>query len=135
MRILIGLLEHMGDIVACEPVSRHLKSNYPRAHLTWAVSPRYRELIDTNPYIDETMPLQCLTEWIILTKHSSAYDKIVDLHVNYRICQCCGIPLIKQTGNPFVNAYQWLDYGTLQEAFTLGAGLPALSQQPNIYLK
>ncbi len=135
MRILVGLIEHMGDIVACEPVSRYLKSRNAGAHLTWAVSPAYRELIDTNPYIDETMLLECLTDWIKLTKHSSCYNKIVDLHVNYRMCQHCGIPLIKSKGNPFVNLYEWFDYGTLQEAFTLGAGLPALSDQPKLYLK
>ena len=132
MRILVGLIEHMGDIIACEPVSRYLKVNHPAAHLTWAVSLAYRELIDTNPYIDQTLALECLTDWIKLTKHSS-YDKIVDLHVNYRICQHCGIPLIKEKGNPFVNVYEWFDYGTLQEAFTRGAGLPALSAQPNLY--
>lgn len=134
MRILVGLLEHMGDIVACEPVSRYLKTHHPTSHLAWAVSPAYRELIDTNPYIDQTMVLECLTDWIKLTKHSS-YDKIVDLHINYRICQHCGIPLVKERGNPFVNVYEWFDYGTLQEAFTLGADLPPLSAQPNLYLK
>jgi len=134
MRILIGLIEHLGDIVACEPVSRYLKYKNPGAQLTWAVAPAYRELIDTNPYIDETLELQCLTDWIKLTKHGS-YDEIVDLHVNYRICQHCGIPLVKERGNPFVNVYEWFDYGTLQEAFTLGAGLPPLSAQPNVYLK
>lgn len=134
MHILVGLMEHMGDIIACEPVSRYLKANHPAASLTWAVSPAYRELVDTNPYIDQTLVLECLTDWIKLTKHSS-YEKIVDLHVNYRVCQHCGIPLIKETGNPFVNVYEWFDYGTIQEAFTLGAGLPALSAQPNLYLK
>ena len=134
MRILVGLIEHMGDIIACEPVSRYLKAAHPAAHLTWAVSAAYRELADTNPYIDQTLVLECLTDWIKLTKHSS-WDNIVDLHINYRICQHCGIPLIKEKGNPFVNVYEWFDHGTLQEAFTLGAGLPALSAQPNLYLK
>ena len=134
MRILVGLIEHLGDIVACEPVSRYLRANHPGAHLAWAVSHAYRELIDTNPYIDETVELECLTDWIKLTKHDS-FDKIVDLHVNYRVCPHCLIPLVKDKGNPFVNAYEWFDYGTLQEAFSLGAGLPALSGQPKLYLK
>jgi ADP-heptose:LPS heptosyltransferase len=134
MNILIGLLEHMGDIVACEPVSRYLKTNHPEAQLTWAVLPAYRELIDTNPHIDNTLTLECLTEWIKLTRHS-VYDLVVDLHVNYRVCQHCGIPLIKECGNPFVNVYEWFDYGSLLEAFSVGAGLPRLSAQPNLYLK
>lgn len=134
MHLLVGLLEHMGDIVACEPVSRYLKAHYPTAHLTWAVSTPYRELIDTNPFVDETLVLECLTDWIKLTKHGF-YDKVVDLHVNYRICQHCRIPLVKETGNPFVNAYRWYDYGTLLESFTLGAGLPPLCAAPQLYLQ
>ncbi|HTZ35084.1 MAG TPA: glycoside hydrolase family 99-like domain-containing protein [Stellaceae bacterium] len=134
MRILVGLIEHMGDIVACEPVARYLKLNHPAAQLTWAVSPAYRELVDTNPHIDETLPVDCLTDWIKLTKHGG-YDQIVDLHVNYRVCEHCRIPLIKQTGNAFVNVYEWFDYGTLQEALSLGAGLPPLAAQPQLYLK
>jgi len=133
MRILVGLLEHLGDIVACEPVARHLKKAYPGAHVTWAVSPVFRDLIDSNPNVDETITLECLTDWIKLTKHKT-YDKIVDLHVNYRICQHCGISLVKEHGHPFVSVYEWLDYGTLLEAFSLGAGLPVLTAAPRLYL-
>lgn len=133
MRILVGLIEHMGDIVACEPVARYLKFNHPHAHLAWAVSPSYRELIDTNPYIDETITLDCLTDWIKLSNHHS-FDKIVDLHVNYRICDHCQVPLVKRTGNPFVNVYEWFDHGAILEAFSIGAGLPGLSAQPHLHL-
>ena len=60
MQILIGLLEHLGDVVACEPVVRHIKHEYPGATLVWAIMPNYRELIDSNPLIDETIVLDCL---------------------------------------------------------------------------
>lgn len=133
MRILIGLIEHMGDIVACEPVARYLKLNHPEAHISWAVGPAYRELIDTNPFVDQTIPLDCLTEWIRLQSHGE-YDKIIDLHANYRGCPHCKIPLIKQHGNPFVTVHEWFDHGALLEAFALGAGLPRLSAQPQMYL-
>jgi ADP-heptose:LPS heptosyltransferase len=134
MKILIGLIEHFGDVVACEPVSRYLRSKYPTAHLAWAIKKPYRELIDANPQIDETLVLECLTEWIRLSRHTK-YDLVVDLHVNYRVCECCRIPLMKEHGNTFVNAYEWLDYGALLEAFSVGAGLPRLSAQPRVYLK
>jgi ADP-heptose:LPS heptosyltransferase len=134
MRILVGLLEHIGDIVACEPVVRYLRLEYPGSHIAWAVSPVFRELIDTNPHIDQTVVLECLTDWIKLTKHR-AYDKVVDLHVSGRVCQHCGIPLVKSSGNPFVNIYEWFDYGSLVEAFTIGAGLPRITGQPRLYLQ
>ncbi len=133
MQILIGLLEHMGDIVACEPVARYLKFNHPTAHIAWAVHPAFRELVDTNPFIDETITLDCLTDWMKLRSHTSS-DKIIDLHANYRICQHCLIPLVKRHGNPFVTVYDWFDHGALLEAFSVGAGLPRLSAQPRLYV-
>jgi ADP-heptose:LPS heptosyltransferase len=133
MRIIIGLIEHIGDIIACEPVSRYVRDKYPEAELSWAVVTPYRELIDTNPHIDHTVELECLTDWIKLTKHDS-YDEIIDLHVNYRVCEHCRIPLVKERGNPFVNAFEWFDHGALLEAFSHGAGLPKLSAAPKLYL-
>lgn len=133
MKVLIGLIEHFGDIVACEPVARYVRAEHPQAHISWAVQRPFRELIDSNPNIDETIPLDCMTDWIKLSKHGK-YDEIVDLHVNLRICECCRVPLIKDRGNPFVNVYEWFDYGAILEAFCLGAGLPRLSAQPQVYL-
>ena len=111
-KILIGLIEHLGDIAACEPVARYLKNKYPESKISWVVSENYRELIDTNPNIDETILVDCLTDWIKLANHGK-YDKIIDLHVNYRVCPHCKIPLVKTTGNPFVNAFEWFDYGSI----------------------
>ena len=133
MRVIIGLMEHIGDIVACEPVSRYVRQKYPNAHIAWAVSGRYRDLIDSNPEINETVVLSCLTDWVRLTKHES-WDEVIDLHVNHRVCDCCRVPLVKTTGNPFVNAWEWLDHGGLLEAFSQGAGLPKLSAQPRLYV-
>ncbi|WP_321900026.1 glycoside hydrolase family 99-like domain-containing protein [Paraburkholderia heleia] len=133
MRTVIGLVEHIGDIVACEPVARYLKMKYPGSTVAWVVNKAYRELIDSNPYVDETVAVDCLTDWIKISRHGG-YDKVVDLHVNYRVCSHCRVPLIKEHGNPFINAYEWLDYGALLEAFTMGAGLPKLSAAPRLYI-
>ncbi|HUC17010.1 MAG TPA: glycoside hydrolase family 99-like domain-containing protein [Acetobacteraceae bacterium] len=132
--IAIGLVEHLGDIVACEPVVRHLKEANPGATVCWVVRAPYRELLDSNPHIDAVIVVECLTEWMIIKNHHR-YDQVVDLHVNYRICSCCGIPLIKNRGNPFVDGQIWLDHGNLLESFSQGAGLPKLSGQPRVYIQ
>jgi len=80
-RIVIGLIELIGDIIACEPVARYLKLNHPNDHLCWVVRPEFREIIDTNPYIDETITVDCLTDWMKLAAHGG-YDQVFDLHVN-----------------------------------------------------
>ena len=96
--VYVGLTEHLGDIIACEPVSRYLKSVYPDRPLIWVARPLYAEVLATNPHIDHFHAVDCLTEWIRLSKHVRDESVIVDLHVNYRVCECCGIPLVKATG-------------------------------------
>jgi len=133
MKILVALIEHIGDIIACEPVARYLKKKFPESNLTWIISRKFRPLVAHNPFIDHVIEVECLTDWIKIANHTDA-DLVVDLHVNYRVCECCRIPLIKRHGNPFVSAYEWLDYGPLLQAFSIGAGLPPISAAPKIYL-
>ena len=130
----IGLVEHMGDIVACEPVVRYLRQEHPTDHIVWCVREDYRELIDNNPHIDETMVVGCLTEWIILC-NLLVFDEIIDLHINARVCPTCLIPLKKTRGNLFVNEHTYFHFGTLLSGFAQGAGLPALIDGPKVYLE
>lgn len=132
-QIGIGLIEHLGDIVACEPVVRHIKQEHPDAEISWVVRESYRELIDANPLIDRTIAVDCLTDWIKLQAHKF-FDEVIDLHVNGRICQHCGIPLLKQVGDPSITGDNYFQYGSLLESFCLAAGLPALTESPRVYV-
>ena len=131
--IAIGLIEHFGDIVACEPVSRYLRNEYPSAYILWAVKEPYKELIDNNPYIDETLIVNCLTEWITLSD-SGIFNKVIDLHVNNRICSVCKIPLQKKNGNVDINVHNYYNYGSLLKSFCEGADLPLLDDTPRVYI-
>ncbi len=129
----IGLVEHMGDIVACEPVARYLRAENPEARILWCVREPYRELIDTNPNVDETLVVRCCTEWIALAE-SGCFDEVVDLHINGRICPTCRVPLVKRKGNLDVAELTYLNYGGLLTAFSIGAGLPPLTDAPRVYI-
>ncbi len=131
--VVIGLIEHMGDIVACEPVSRFVRDKYPGSYIVWVVSERYRELIDTNPYIDETYTVSCLTEWIMF-KNSKLFNEVIDLHIQDRVCPTCNIPLPKKTGRVDITLDNYYNHGNLLSAFTQNAGLPILEDKPNVYI-
>ena len=131
--IAVGLTEHFGDIVACEPVSRFLRENHPEAHIVWVVNERYRELVDTNPNIDETLAVRCLTEWITLAD-SGVFDKIIDLHVNRKSCPVCKVALQKSSGNTDITEETYYSHGSLLQAFCKGAGLQELNDAPRVYI-
>lgn len=132
-RIAIGLIEHIGDIVATEPVTRYLRKHYPQAEINWIVKEEYRELIDSNPNVDRTITVDCLTDWIKIVAHKT-FEIYFDLHVNGRICQQCRVPLKKIDGNPLVTGDNYFNYGSLLEAFSIGAGLPAIREAPLLYI-
>ncbi len=133
VRIGIGLVEHFGDIVACEPVSRYLRKKHPHAEIFWVVREPFRELIDHNPNVDQTIAVDCLTDWLKWRAHG-AFDQVVDLHVNDRICQHCLIPLHKTDGNAAITGDNHFHQGNLLKAFSVSAGLPPLDEPPRVYI-
>lgn len=132
-RIAIGLVEHIGDIIACEPVARFVRRANPDAEICWVVDKRYRELIDANPDVDTTIAVDCLTDWIKLLSHE-VFDEYIDLHVNGHMCRPCGVPLRKRVGDRNVTGETYFFHGSLLEAFCLGAGLPPLREPPQLQI-
>ncbi len=45
----------LGDIVHTLPVLKLLRRRYPRAHLTWLISPAFVSLIEKHPNLDSTL--------------------------------------------------------------------------------
>lgn len=131
--IAIGLIEHFGDIVACEPVSRYVRQKYPQAYIVWCARKPYQELIDNNPYVDQALAIHCLTEWMFLAK-SGLFDEVIDLHIQDRYCLVCRIPLKKTKGNTAINWGNYYDFGSLLSSFSQSAGIPDLHEQPKIYI-
>jgi glycosyltransferase involved in cell wall biosynthesis/GT2 family glycosyltransferase/tetratricopeptide (TPR) repeat protein/ADP-heptose:LPS heptosyltransferase len=132
-KIGIGLVEHMGDIIACEPVIKHLKKVYPEGYYIWVTKKKYGELVEHHPLINQVIKVDCLGDWIKLTK-DNFFDEIVDLHVNKRRCTSTGMILNKLKGNPDVDVDHYYTFGCLLSAFSLGAGLPPLNEKPELFI-
>ncbi len=54
--ILVIRLSAMGDIIHTLPAAISLKKNFPHRKLAWLVAPRWKALLEGNPYIDELIP-------------------------------------------------------------------------------
>ncbi len=54
--ILIIRLGAMGDVIHALPAAATLKQSFPDRKTIWLVSPRWRPLLEGNPFIDELMP-------------------------------------------------------------------------------
>lgn len=131
--ILVCLLEHLGDVIACEPIARHLKERNPNAYIVWGVKKTYRELIDSNPHVDMTLIIHCMTVRMRLMA-IGLFDEIVDLHFQDRYCSLCSRPLRRNyDGNP-INLQNYFNYGSLLAAMSKSVLLPALKDTPKVYI-
>lgn len=59
-------LGRMGDIVAAEPAYRFLHRQYPERKFRWYTRPQYLELLKFAPFLDETVPVASLEEYLNL---------------------------------------------------------------------
>lgn len=131
--IAIMLLEHLGDIVACEPVARYLKQGRKDAYLVWGVKHAYREIVEHNPSVDMTLDIHCLSERLRLVE-AGLFDEVIDLHFHDRYCSLCSRPLRKTHTEHAINLGNYFSFGGILSALSLSAGLPALDEPPRVYI-
>lgn len=129
----IGLTEHMGDIIACEPVASYLRATEPDAWIVWIVNRQYEELVRDHPSVDSTLLVSSLSEYLRLVQAFPS-GIFVDLHVVGRRCQTYGLVQRKRTGNPAITVDNYYLHGSLLESFSLSAGLPRLTDAPRLHL-
>jgi len=128
--VAVMLLEHLGDIVACEPIARYVKGKDPDAYIVWGVKNIYRELIDSNPNIDMTLVVHCLSERLML-ENTGVFDEIIDLHFSDRYCSICRMPLRKKGDSP-IGLTTFFNHGSILSSFSKSAGLPPLDETPQV---
>lgn len=129
----ISLVEHLGDVIAAEPVIRYLRREHPRARLVWVVARPYAFLLRDHPDLDGVLELGCLSEWIRL-RERPLFDRLIDLQLHGRRCLTCQIPLERPPSERRVTIRNYYDDGGLLHAFCCAAGLPPLTDGPRLHL-
>ncbi len=129
--VAIGLVEHLGDIVAAEPVARFARLRHPKARIAWFTRRPYASLPGHFPTVDEVVTVTCLTEWLLL-RASGVGDPAWDLHIHLRECPKCRVPLLKAGPATAIQPDTYYNYGNLLAVQCLSAGLPALTDGPDL---
>jgi len=124
--LLIMLAEHLGDIVANEPVARYLKWRFSERPVYWVVESRFSDIVRYNPFIDGYVEVDSLKECI---------EKIVNLFFDGRP-DCVDHPKYywhaKENGIGFRNFYA---NDCLLSSMSQAAGLDRLMLAPRFWEK
>ncbi len=132
---VISLVEHIGDIVACEPIARCFKEQDKDVKIVWIVNNKYRELLEYNPNVDKYIAVDCLSEWIYLKFFLQSLSKIAltDLHMPDRLCSKFYLRL-SNPNEKNITIDNYYEHGALLNVTLLIAGLPCLDLAPQMYL-
>jgi heptosyltransferase III len=129
--LAIGMVEHLGDIVAAEPISRLARRRFPDATIIWATREPYAALPLGFSAVDAVVTVTCLTEWLLL-RASGLGAPAWDLHINRRYCPICQIPVTK-TGLPgAIFPDNYFQFGNLLAVQCLSVPLPVLTAGPEL---
>jgi heptosyltransferase-3 len=119
----------MGDIIAAEPVARHLKNT--TEYLVWLVQPRYQDLLRYNPYLDAVQTVSSYTETILLRKLLPNI-RWSNLHFDGYRCDRFGLPCHNKILQG-LNADNYYNFGTLADVFALTGTGKILDKKPRVY--
>ena len=84
MKFLIIRFSSIGDIVLTTPVVRCLKQQVPLAEIHYLIKPKFKMVMESNPYIDKIHLLQDDWKKMIGELKEQKFDCIIDLHHNLR---------------------------------------------------
>ena len=129
----ILLVEHMGDIIACEPIVEWTRDRYPGSRIAWVVRPEYAELLTSHPAIDDVMTVRSLAAVAPIVR-SGAFDVAIDLHVNDKPTGIDGVRHLKSWGNPAIDARTYVRERSLLAALSKAAGIGEVSGEAVLYL-
>jgi heptosyltransferase-3 len=127
--VALALVEHMGDIVAAEPVARHARRKFPDAKILWFVRKPYRVLPDAYPEVTKVIVVQCITEWLLVWSYG-ALDVVWDLHLSERRCPQCNVFFRKPGGAGKITFETYYDLGSLLDVQCMSAGIDKLQDGP-----
>jgi heptosyltransferase-2 len=84
MKFLIIRFSSIGDIVLTTPVVRCLKTQLPLSEIHYLIKPKFKMVMEPNPYIDKIHVLQDDWKKMMEELRAEKFDYIIDLHHNLR---------------------------------------------------
>lgn len=135
---VVGILlaEHLGDIVAAEPIIAALRNKHPKARIVWIVKDLYKGLLENHPYIDQVIIENSVLASTWLSK-LSPFTHFYNLHMNeLRFDPYFKRSLFNDQAEKIgLNKYNYYKRGNLLKGIFDLCDIPYLeSKQPKLYL-
>ena len=129
----ILLTEHVGDIIACEPVIGWVRGQRTDALIVWVTRTTYAPLLQEHPGLDMLLAVESLAAITPIVR-SAVFDVAIDLHINRKPTGVPDVLHTKAWGDPDIDFDTYLREGSLLRALAKAAGIEQFGRQPNLYV-
>jgi ADP-heptose:LPS heptosyltransferase len=102
---LIARLSALGDTVCSLPAAGALKRTFPGCHVTWAVDPRFRAVVEACEWVDEVVPVRLSLKTVPI--YEQPFDAAFDLQGLLKSALC-----IARAKAPTKLGYHWQREGS-----------------------
>ena len=129
--VVVALVEHMGDIIAAEPLLRAVRARHPNAMIIHVVGERWQALTAHHPAVDQQIVVGCLGEWYLAAGRTGAIE--YDLHVPGRVCNACpSVTRPTPAATPGIDISNYYFHGSLLDVFAKigGVDLAGVDRRP-----
>lgn len=131
--VFISLIEHLGDVIAAEPVIHALRLKHPNEKFIWVITKPYTSVVRSHPQINDVRTVTCLTEWIVLRKLMH-FKKLYDLHISGRTCTKYSFAIHNENAD-HITTDNYYHHGNLLHCFSRTAGIDVDdTTEPGLYL-
>ncbi len=130
---IILLHEHLGDIIASEPIVRYLSYKYEDFSIYWATKNQYKDVLLYNPFLKGVIVIDDLDEFIAQTYELEKNQYVINIPFNDRPYKNNTL-LWKNSRSDVTFKNYFINRGIL-EAFSTSAGLPPLRCNPIFWKK
>lgn len=97
--VFVVMIERLGDIIACTPIAKHLKTRDPSLAIAWVCSSAYAEALEGNPYIDAVIHEESLASWLLSKRCLPSTATFHELFLDGQRCCWTGLRLLgRQSG-------------------------------------
>jgi heptosyltransferase-3 len=129
----ILLVEHIGDIIACEPVIGWAREQCADAVVVWVTRTSYAPLLEEHPGLDLLLTVESLASIAPIVR-SGVFDVAIDLHINWKPTGVADVVHIKEWGDPAIDFDTYVREGSLLRALSKAAGIEQFGRQPTLYV-
>ena len=128
---VVVLLQHIGDVITCEPVSSYLKKEKEKK-VVWVVRKEFSNLLTMFRDVDQVITVDSISECVYLLRFMPSSIEAHNLHFDGVYCKQYSLTL--HNDNHLYTFEDYYFHGSLLSTFAETGNLPPLKAAPHLEL-